>query len=121
VRRFIAALSLLTLANVVFALGGSACPLAGSTHGVAATVPSDHSGHEGHHTGATQGPAATELADEMSHPPDCLTMGPCALILDVAGDDTATPGNPGANRVVAASDHLPPSTAFAPELPPPRT
>lgn len=119
-RRFIAALSLLTLANVVFVQGGSACPLGGGSHGVAATVGIDHSAHEGHDAGATQESSATELADEASHPLDCLTMGPCALILDVAGDDTATAGIPCANRVVAASEHLPPSTAFAPELPPPR-
>jgi hypothetical protein len=120
VRRLIAALSLLSLANVVFVLGGSACPLAGTAHAVATAADAVAEGHAGHHMG-TSDQSATELVDAgEEHQPACLTMGPCALTLDFVTTEAPAPGTATSHRVVAVSDHRPPSAATAPELPPPR-
>jgi hypothetical protein len=119
-RRLLAALSLLTLANLVFVLGGSACPLAGTTHVPVTTVSGGDHGHEGHDMSA-HGPSVTESpGDDVATPPVCLTMGPCALTLDLAIGSTTVSGISGVDRVLAVSDHLPPSAALIPELPPPR-
>jgi hypothetical protein len=57
-------------------------------------------------------------ASESSHAPDCLTMGPCALALDVGGAVVVASTIAHAQRVVAGSDRLPPSLTTSPELPP---
>ena len=118
-RRLIAALSLFSLANLMFAQGGVACPL--KSHHGQAQATSVMAGHEHHDMGATTRDAALPMPDEnSSHAPACLTMGPCAVTLDIAGPVVSSYLTAGIDRVLAASDHLPPSAVIAPELPPPR-
>ena len=45
-RRLIAALSLFSLANLVFVQGGGACPLNGDEHHAAVSVASGMTGHD---------------------------------------------------------------------------
>ena len=59
-------------------------------------------------------------SSESSHAPDCLTMGPCALTLDMSGMMVVAAKVDKAEGVVAGSDHWPPSLTTSPELPPPR-
>ena len=116
-RRLIAALSLLGLANLMFAQGGVPCPL--KSHHEHAT--STMAGHAHHDMAATTGDAALPMPDESSsHAPVCLTMGPCAVTLDIAGPVVSTYVIAGVDRMLALSDHLPPSAVIALELPPPR-
>ena len=120
VKRVIAVLSLFTLANLVFVMDGSACPLAGTAHAVTASADARTDGHDGHHAGTTD-QMATELVDAPDEiPPSCLTMGPCALTLDFVTTEAPATAAATSHNVVAASDHQPPSAATAPELPPPR-
>ena len=118
-RRLVALLSLLSLANLVFVRGGTTCPLT-DHHGGTATATL--TGHEGHDMSAMAGhDMAQPMPDEnSSHTPACLTMGPCALALDIAGAVVMTSTTAHADGVLAVSDHLPPSAALSPELPPPR-
>lgn len=120
-RRLIAALSLLALANLMFVQGGSACPLAGSAHHeqAAAQAVAGHGGHdmssmENHNT------AQSVPEDGSSHAPACLTMGPCAMTLDLARSGVAASTAAQVDRLLAISDHLPRSAGITPELPPPR-
>ena len=116
-RRLIAALSLFGLANLMFAQGGVSCPL--KSHHQQAT--STMVGHDHHDMAGTTHDAAVPLPDESSpHAPVCLTMGPCAVTLDIAGAVVSTYVTAGVDRMLVASDHLPPSAVIAPELPPPR-
>ena len=118
-RRLVAVLSLFGLANLMFAQGGVPCPL--KSHHEAAPAATVMSGHEHHDVNATTHDAALPMPDETtSHAPLCLTMGPCAVTLDIAGPVTPTSLIAHADRVFAVSDHLPPSAVIAPELPPPR-
>ena len=118
-RRLIAALSLFSLANLMFAQGGVPCPL--KSHHEQAPASLVVHGHEHHDMGATTHDAALPMPDESSsHAPVCMTMGPCAVTLDIAGPVVSTYVVAGVDRVLAASDHLPPSAVIAPELPPPR-
>ena len=123
-RRLTAAIALLAFANLVFVQGSGACPLSGgSTHGSdVAASPAEHSGHEGH--ALTSAPVEEALGQAPSpdtpHPPSCLTMGPCALTLDLSGVVVATATVGASQGVVARSDRLPPSLTTSPELPPPR-
>ena len=118
-RRLIAALSLLGLANLMFAQGGVPCPL--KSHHGQAPATAVVMGHEHHDMGTRAHDVAVPLPDEgSSHAPVCLTMGPCAVTLDVSGPVVSTYMVAGVDRVLAASDHLPPSAVIAPELPPPR-
>lgn len=121
-RRLIATLSLLALANLGFVQGSSACPLAGSTHHKTADVVAVGEGHAGH---GMSSPVNTDSAQSMtddasSHAPACLTMGPCAVTLDVARTGDAPSAAVKVDRLLAVSDHLPRSAGIAPELPPPR-
>ena len=119
-RRLIAALSLFSLANLMFAQGGAECPLRG--HHAESAATSTMSGHEGHDMGATANHDMAQPApdDDASHVPACLTMGPCALTLDFTGAVVVTHLTMGTGHVIAVSDHLPPSATLSPELPPPR-
>ena|SRR5688572_27300081 len=118
-RRLIAALSLFSLANLMFAQGGEPCPI--KSHHDQAPVTSVMAGHGHHDMGATAHDVALPMPDESSsHAPVCLTTGPCAVTLDVAGPVASAYVIAGPDRVIAASDHLPPSAVLAPELPPPR-
>jgi hypothetical protein len=120
-RRLIAALSLFSLANLVFVQGGGACPLNGDEHHAAGSVASDMTGHEGHHMATTSDDVAQPMPDETApHAPACLTMA-CAFTLDIVRSFISASAVASVDRVVAASDHLPPSPVIAPEFPPPRT
>lgn len=124
-RRLIAALGLLSFANLVVLQGSGACPLSGGlTHGTrSVSAPSGQAGHQGHAMAATVDEEALQQvpASPSPHaPPDCLTMGPCALALDVGGVVVVATPAVHAQRVVAGSDRLPPSLTTSPELPPPR-
>ena len=118
-RRLIAALSLFGLANLMFAQGGVPCPV--KSHHDQAPAASAMTGHDHHDMAATTHDAALPMPDESSpHAPVCLTMGPCAVTLDLAGPVVSAYANAQVDRVLAISDHLPPSAVIAPELPPPR-
>jgi hypothetical protein len=123
-RRLIAALGLLSFANLMVLQASGVCPISGgSTHGsTSASTPSEHTGHEGHAMAAAAEDEALQQspASESSHAPDCLTMGPCALTLDVR--DPAVVANAVAHPqwVAAGSDRVPSSLTTSPELPPPR-
>jgi hypothetical protein len=119
VRRLIALLSLLCLANLVFVRGGVTCPLT-DHHSVTPTATL--AGHEGHDMSAMAGHDMAQPAPDepSSHAPACRTMGPCALALDIAGAVVVSLPTAHADGMVAASDHLPPSATRSPELPPPR-
>ena len=123
-RRLIAALGLLSFANLMVLQASGACPLSGgSTHGSRSmSVMSQHSGHEGHAMAGAVGEEALQPspASPSSHEPGCLMMGPCALALDVGRVDVAANTVAQAQRVPAGSDRLPPSLTTSPELPPPR-
>jgi hypothetical protein len=123
-RRLIAAIGLLSFANLMVLQASGACPLSGgSTHGsTSVSAPSEHAGHEGHVMAAAVDDEALQQApaSQSSHAPDCLTMGPCALALDVGGAVVVASTVAQAQRVAAGSDTLPPSLTTSPELPPPR-
>jgi len=119
-RRLIAALSLFSLANLVFVQGSGACPLNHGEHHVAGTTASAMAGHEGHDMGPTAHDVALPMPDETAHhAPECLTMA-CAFTLDIVKSFVSTSTVASIDRVLAASDHLPPSVVIAPEFPPPR-
>jgi hypothetical protein len=123
VRRLIAALSLFSFANLAFVQANRACPLTGGSRHASQAVAS-HSEHE--HTGhAAKTPAdqhsVHSIPDRDSRDaPVCLTMGPCALTMNVSAIQvTSIPAwHPG--RVELVSDHLPASLTLVPEPPPPR-
>ena len=122
-RRVIAALGLLSFANLMFVQASGACPVSGgSTHGSeVAASPAEHSGHEGHAPASAPVEAFGQApAPGPSHPPACLAMGPCALTVDMSGMVVATASVGTGPGVVGGSDHLPPSLTTSPELPPPR-
>ena len=118
-RRLIAVLSLLTLTNLVFVMGSSACPLGGLAH-EPETAAVGGAGHAGHDMGASGHQSHQVNADDETQADDCLTMGPCALTLDLATADADTAVAAEVARMVAVSDHRPSSASAAPELPPPR-
>jgi hypothetical protein len=119
-RRLIAALSVLVLANLVFARGAWSCPLGMTGHDAVAVVPAAEGGAEdGHPMDHSSHHQSAPAPDHESQAPTCLTMGPCLVTLDLTRVDLATK-RVRADRVLVASDHLPPSAAPAPELPPPR-
>jgi hypothetical protein len=119
VRRLIAVLSLFGLANLVFAQGGVPCSL--KSHHEQAPPTSAMMGHAHHDLSATAHDVALPMPDEnSSHAPVCLATGPCAVTLGMAGTVVSTYVIADPDRLLAASDHLPPSAVVAPELPPPR-
>jgi len=123
-RRLIAAIGLLSFANLMVLQGSGACPLSGATPHESASVsaPAGHAGHDGHAMAAAMNEEGLQQAPapDQSHAPACLTMGPCALTLDVGGAVVVATALGQAQRVVAGSDRLPPSLTTSPELPPPR-
>lgn len=123
-RRLIAAIGLLSFANlVVLQASGTCLLLGGSTHGPEATsAMSEHAGHAGHSTAANVNDEALQQApaSQSSHAPGCLTMGPCVLTVDVSRAVTAAAPVQHAHDVAALSDHRPASLTLSPELPPPR-
>jgi len=121
-RRLIAALSLVALANLIFAQAGSTCPLARGAHH-AQQAPAPAAGmHEGHDMSAMSNHDTAQSAPDRdsTHAPACLTMGPCALALDVIEVVVTVEPRPDAQNVLAGSYRLPPSLTTSPELPPPR-
>lgn len=122
-RRLIATLNLLVLANLVNVQGGSSCPQAVSGHHGKAVAVSAAAGHAGHDMSARadHGTAQSMPDEGPSHAPACMMLGPCAVTLDVPNAVGAATGASTADRLLAVSDHLPRSAGIAPELPPPRT
>jgi hypothetical protein len=122
-RRLIAAIPSL-VANLVGLQASGACPLSGGlAHGPeSVSATSEHAGHMGHAMAAAVDSESLQQSpgSESSHAPDCLTMGPCALALDVGGAVVVANAVDHAQRVAAGSDRLPRSLTTSPELPPPR-
>jgi hypothetical protein len=122
--RLIAAIGLLSFANLMVLQASGACPLSGGTMHESASVSaaSEHAGHDGHAMAASQDLESLQQspAPDQSHAPACLTMGPCALTLDVSGAAVVAAAVGPAQGVVAGSDRRPPSLTTSPELPPPR-
>lgn len=121
-RQLIAVLATFSLANLLFVQGGLACPMASGeqhTASIAAEVPG-HDGHEGHHASQpASGDFAQSLPDDHTGEPLCLTMGPCALTLDIAQPaGIADESRP--DVVVGMNAFLPRSLAATPDIPPPR-
>ena len=117
-RRIIAALSLLSLTNLVFVQSGSACPLAPTEHSDTAVL----TGHEGHDMGdmAMNHEKAQSLPDEgASHSSACPTMSACVATLDVVLERIADVRN-AHTSIDSISDDRPASLASTPESPPPR-
>lgn len=123
-RRLIAAIGLLSFANLLLVQGSGACPQSGGlTHGTeSVSAPTGHAGHEGHVMAAAANEESLQQSpdSESSHAPQCLTMGPCALTIDVGSVVVVASMGADAQRVVAGSDRLPLSLTTSPELPPPR-
>lgn len=122
-RRLIAALGLLSFTNLLLLQGSGACPQSGGlTHGSEpVSAPTGHAGHEGHvMAAAATGESLQQSPDSESHAPHCLTMGPCALTVDVGSVVVAATVGADAQRVAAGSDRRPLSLTTSPELPPPR-
>ena len=117
-RRLIAALSLLSLANLVFVQTGSACPLASAEQADAVAL----TGHEGH---GTSGAVANHemmqsMPDEdVSHTSACTAMSACVATLDVAIEQIGDIRHVH-TRIDSISDDRPASLASTPESPPPR-
>lgn len=122
-RRLTAALSFLALANFAIVQALSACPQdqpaaresATSAHSV------DHSEHAGHSmvpVGKETG--QTEQGTSPTHEPGCLTMGQCALSIDVTLAVAVRTFDQHVSRPVGASETQPDSRDSSPELPPPR-
>lgn len=117
-RRLIAALSLLSLANLVFVQTGSACPLVPVEHVDVVEVP----GHEGHGVSgaATNHELVRSMPDEdASHTSACTAMSACVATLDVASEQIADIRHVH-TRIDSISDDRPASLASTPESPPPR-
>lgn len=120
--RLIAALSLLALANLVFARGGWSCPLGTTGHEAVAMAAAGEGGaHEGHAVDHASHHESAPAPGHESQAPTCLTMGPCLVALDITPVDVAAGNVFRADRVLAAPLQLSPAAAPAPELPPPRT
>lgn len=120
-RRLIAAFGLLALANLVFAQGGWSCPLGPGGHEGVATASANGGGaHDGHAADHSSPRDPAPAPDHQSPAPTCLTMGPCVIAVDITPLGLVPGPAPRADRLLAVSDHLPPSPAPAPELPPPR-
>ena len=121
-RRFVASLSLLALANLVFVQADSVCPLAESAHANHQTVSAAAPDHEGHQMGTMSEHGAAQPAPDpgSSHPSGCLTMGPCGMTLDLANSVVAASMIAKADDVIGGSEPLPRSVGIAPDLPPPR-
>ena len=123
-RRLTAALALLSFANLAFVQVNRECPLSGgSRHVVRASA--SHGGHAAHggHTANTpsdQGSAQAISDGDSPKAAVCLTMGPCALTIDVSVIHVASIPAWHAGRVELVSDHLPASLTLALEPPPPR-
>lgn len=123
-RRLIAALGLLSFANLLLVQGSGACPLSGGLTDGSGSVsaPAGHDGHDGYVMAAAANEESLQHSpdSESSHAPRCLTMGPCALTVDVGSVVIVAGTSADAQRVVAGSDRPPPSLTTSPELPPPR-
>ena len=117
-RRWIAVLSLLSLANNAFVNGGLSCPLVGNEQHQEHAPSAAAVTHEGHDMGTNDDLPAS--GDDLRHEAACLTMGPCVLTIDVIRALSAAGRLPHADAVAARSDHLPASQTLSPELPPPR-
>jgi hypothetical protein len=123
-RRLIAVLSLFSLANLAFVQANRDCPLSGGSRHVpwAGASHSGHAAHGGHlaNPPADQGSFQSMPDGDVPKAPVCLTMGPCALTMNVSAIHvTSVPAwHPG--RVELVSDHVPASLTLVPEPPPPR-
>ena len=116
-RRLVAILSLLSLANLVFARAGAACPLS-SVEPSSTEVASGHEGHDMSAMALTQ--EVVQSPDETtSHHSACPAMNACVVSLEVVREEP-----PGLSiqvmHVAGHSDDRPASLTTTPELPPPR-
>lgn len=124
-RRLIAALSLFSLANLVFVQANRECPLTGGSRHVSAAGAS-HSQHAAHGGHAVRTPSDHDSVQSMPDgdspkAPVCLMMGPCVLtIADLSAIQIASVRAWHQGRVELVSDHLPASLTLVPEPPPPR-
>jgi hypothetical protein len=117
-RRLIALVAFLGLANLVFVQAGSACPLI-PMGGSAAT--SALTGHEGHDmSGVTGEEMLRSMPDEStSDSSTCPAMNACVVTLDLASASLAA-FHALHLHVTGGSDDRPASLTAVPELPPPR-
>lgn len=115
VRRLIALLTLLTLANFTVAGVEPACASA-------AVAPTPEATTHAHHD--TTPPAErASLGHDASHEgsaPHCLTMTHCVSVAALAVEVAAAGPPIPVQSVVAVSIHVPRSSGTAPDLPPPR-
>ena len=119
-RRALAVLSLLTLANLTVVQVGLACESLpdGSRFTGSAAV---HGAHHGASPSATAGTDAVSTApDDRSSTSPCLAMAHCAVTLAVADECPGPASGVISSGVVAKSDSRPVSPSAAPALPPPR-
>lgn len=117
-RRCLALLALLSLANLTLVRGLQACAPEARPE---APRGAGHEAHQGH-AGMVPVGESGRPADSGDHAPvnHCLTMSTCAVTLGAQGA-ALTVGAPGcAGRVIGLSDRRPHSWEAAPELPPPR-
>ena len=114
-RRVIAVMSLMAVANLVFAQAGLACPLASVGHTEVASAGA--TSHEGHDMSLG---ASHHQESEPTKETGCLTMSPCLVAIDVASSESASAGSTHPDRILAGSDRRPSSLTATPELPPPR-
>ena len=114
-RRAIAVVSLMAVANFVFAQAGLACPLATAGHAeVASAGATSHEGHD-------MGPGESHRPEsEPTNETGCPPMGPCLVTIDLAISEPAGAGRTHPDRILAGSDQRPASLTSTPELPPPR-
>ena len=117
-RRLIAALSLLSLANLVFVQSGSACPLA-STGPVETMAMTGHEGHISGDANRNHEMAQSMPDEDASHTSVCTAMSACVATLDIALERSADIESAHA-RVDSVSDDRPASLSSSPESPPPR-
>jgi hypothetical protein len=114
-RRVLALLCTLTLANLTLAQVGWAC-IGGNEASAAPAPAAEHA----HHGGAATDEAASEVPagqESMSH---CLTMAHCVAAPAIAAERAGSARPELSARMPVTSDLVPPSAPTAPELPPPR-
>lgn len=120
-RRFLALLAVLSLANVTLVRGLQACPVAEQRAPASIGEPGGHDGHAGHAMPGQAG-APVRPADPGDHPAPshCLTMGACAVTLTLQVAGPVTGALAAGAHVAGLSERVPRSWESSPELPPPR-
>lgn len=117
-RRLIALVAFLGLANLVFVQAGSACPLVPMGDSATAAALTGHEGHD--MTGAAGDEMLRSMPDEStSHSSTCPAMNACVVTLDLASA-SLNAFHAQHLHVTGGSDERPASLTALPELPPPR-